>query len=525
MSPKIQLESDQAAVQGRNKRHHFLSGPFPFPEGAPDLQPSTTLLERFVIKKSITNGRGTSIYLAEDLLQSAEVALKIVDAGPLSNDSNTLHLRQEINVNRMIRNFDHIIKIFDIYSASFAGISLLFLSMEYADGGNLREWLFEHQENPELRCGMGLRYFIQACRGISHLHDTAGMIHLDIKPENMLFSNNVLKIADLGSALAPGILKSRKNSRRAVCIQECFTPQYTSPELFSGNRKLVSPRSDIYSLGVILYELLHPKGHILFKGSAERPQEPNLKAAPPPLRNVSQALNDVVNRCLALKGADHYESVNELVADLENATNNGMAEPSKKPDQNCKKATKLLSQGNLVKAAALIEKLLVADSSNRAALKLRAIINERYAQAESIYLLIEEGIESYDLETLVEHLVEAAAIYPNHPDGFLARKRVEAKVKRFRAAMEKGAEALKKGLWEQALHWLSTAHQLDPGSGHLRELLNALSNITRIREDINQALVQNDFNKARSLASLLDVKILEMGSSVPLLSRRYTWPE
>jgi serine/threonine protein kinase len=501
------------------KTHHFLSGPFPDSGRVPELQSATTLLGRFVIKKHIANGRGTAVYLAEDLLQIVDVALKIVDAGPMSEESNSLHLRHELKVNRMLSEFEHIIKVFDVHSMPLGGTTLFFLSMEYADGGNLREWLIENQDHPELRLSIGLHYFMQACRGCCSLHD-AGIFRPDLKPENMGFIKGVLKIYDTGSCISRSIMEEGNQPGADTFVLNRGTPQYMSPEQFSSDYGTVSPKSDIYSLGVILYELAHPRCHLPFEGSPEVLRELHLNATPPPIPNLPANLGYVISRCLDKNPDRRYESARELLADLGSGSVDGSANFSEKLDEILPRAEEFFYQGDFNTASRLLEEALSIEPGNEAAMELRSQIKERFDQAESCYRTIIDQMEQSDLGSLVRELRNAVSIYRDHPGGILPQTRLAAKVSRFRAALENGAEALKKRLWEQAFHLLNTAYQLDGGNVQIKATIDVLGHIIRLREEVNQALVQDDFSKARRLARLADVVIEEMRQSVPVLSQQ-----
>ena len=115
MNSKTPIQYQPNSPPGFEKNGHFLSGPFVSRGSALDLLPSTTLLDRFEVKERIADGRGSTVYLAEDLLESIEVVLKIVDSGPQSEEWITSRLHREMRVSRMISEFNHVIRVFDIH--------------------------------------------------------------------------------------------------------------------------------------------------------------------------------------------------------------------------------------------------------------------------------------------------------------------------------------------------------------------------------------------------------------------------
>ena len=517
MNSRTLIQYHPNSPPGFEKNGHFLSGPFVSRGSALDLLPSTTLLERFEVKERIADGRGSTVYLAEDLLESIEVVLKIVDAGPLSEDWITSRLQREMRVSRMISEFKHVIRVFDIHSVPFGGTALLILTMEYAEGGSLRDWLIENQEDPQLRHSVGLDYFLQVCRGLSFIHD-AGITHLDIKPENMLFSNGVLKISDLGSAIAPGLLKETGQHGEGTFPSDRGTPRYMSPEQsVNSNPVSLSATSDIYSLGVILYELVHPQCRPPFEGSPARLRELHLKAPPRPLPDVPEKLTYVIDRCLEKHPDNRYQNIQEMIADLENGPTNRTASSIRELAEIWNKAQESFSQGNLNEASRLLEEVLCFEPDHGAASELQGKIKERFDQAEQHYRMITEGLEETDLDTLTGFLEEAVAIYPDHPVGVVPQTRLEARAKQLREALEKTSAAMKKELWKPALEWLKKAQQLDRGNVQIEPTIEALTYIKGIRVEINQALIQNDVSEAQRLARLVDAVVEEMKSSVPVL--------
>ena len=163
------------------------------------LSPGDRLLDRFKIIRPIGNGRFSSVYLAEDPLRNMEVALKVVEVSPLSEDIANNQLKREARIHSMVSNHKYVLQVYDMHFTAWGGVGLLLLSMEYANGGTFREFLLKFADDLETRRTTGLEYLKQACQGVGAVH-TAHAVHLDIKPENLLFSGNVLKVSDFGSS-------------------------------------------------------------------------------------------------------------------------------------------------------------------------------------------------------------------------------------------------------------------------------------------------------------------------------------
>jgi formylglycine-generating enzyme required for sulfatase activity len=182
--------------------------------------------------------------------------------------------------------------------------------MDYAEGGSLRQWLID---NPDVkgRRQQALEYFRQACEGVKAIHK-AGLVHLDLKPDNLLLQGEVIKVSDFGL--------SRGMGRSSVASPELLrdgvgTPWYMAPEqILAARPEDLECQADIYSLGVILFEILD--GAAPYKGTAAQILEKIERGIRPKLRNVDGHPAEVVWRCLERRPEDRYQSVTELLLAL-----------------------------------------------------------------------------------------------------------------------------------------------------------------------------------------------------------------
>jgi predicted Ser/Thr protein kinase len=176
--------------------------------------------------------------------------------------------------------------------------TLYYFIMEYVDGANLRQVMQAGQLAPE----EALRIVPQICEALQYAHDE-GIVHRDIKPENILLDQRgKVKIADFG--LAKLAATSKEQFTLTGTHQVMGTPRYMAPEQMEGSHA-VDHRADIYSLGVVFYEMLTgrvPAGHF----------EPPSKAA-----NVDERVDQVVLRALARDPASRFQSVSELKSNVE----------------------------------------------------------------------------------------------------------------------------------------------------------------------------------------------------------------
>jgi len=296
---------------------NFLSGPYVQQRPLVTLSQGDILVERFKIKRSIGIGRFSSVYLAEDSLGKKEVALKVVEVGPMSNDIADLQLRREMKIHSRISNHKYVIKIYDMHYAHWGGTGLLLLSMEYGDGDTFRKFLLEHSDDLKKRQTIGLNYFKQACHGVEAVHE-AKAVHLDLKPENLLFCGEVLKVSDFGAAKAAQQMTQMSASSQEMSSIGEGTPAYMSPEHISApHPDDVDSRADIYALGIILFELLHPTCRQPFGGSNTRLKECHLTVPAPYLKEACAGMADIIAKCLEKDPANRYQTVRELIDDVE----------------------------------------------------------------------------------------------------------------------------------------------------------------------------------------------------------------
>ncbi|HKQ15189.1 MAG TPA: tetratricopeptide repeat protein [Steroidobacteraceae bacterium] len=265
-------------------------------------------------------------YLAEQLAPvKRHVALKIIKPGM---DTKSVVARFEAE-RQLLALMDHpnVAKVFDAGSTP-AGRP--YFVMELVRGLRITEYC----EQLQLMIAERLQLFMQVCQAIQHAHHK-GVMHRDIKPSNVLVTMHdgqpVVKVIDFGIAKATQGPMSEQTLHTAV-DQFIGTPAYISPEQTDLSQRNVDTRSDIYSLGVLLYELL--TGHTpldtqeLLSSSAEemrrrvREQEPptpsaRLATLELSAKDVQGDLDWIVMRCLEKEPARRYQTVNDLLLDIQ----------------------------------------------------------------------------------------------------------------------------------------------------------------------------------------------------------------
>jgi len=272
------------------------------------------VLDKYTIQGSLGSGGFGSVYLAEDTYLKEKVALKVVVAGESDKAQNACEqIVHEFKLREKISDVSHIVRAKDPRTCEHMNLTLVLLPMDFAEGGSFRDWLKKNKDE-EARTKGGLKIFRQACLGVKAIHD-AGLSHLDIKPANILLVDNTAKIADFGIGRYGASMFA--NNPKQVKRQGIGTPQYMSPEQFhSARQKDIGPASDIYSLGIVLYELLD--GSLPFDGpSYDEYRQKHLHDAPTEIKGAFAKYWGVVSRCLAKKADNRYSDIDQLISDLD----------------------------------------------------------------------------------------------------------------------------------------------------------------------------------------------------------------
>jgi serine/threonine protein kinase len=487
-----------------------------------DLQPGQRLLDRFTISRVLGRGSVGTVYLANDDVRSMEVALKIA---LVASDIAAEQVRHEIRLSTKITDHSHVVRLFDIHCAEYEGLVLLLISMEYADGGSLRQWLIENKDDPTKRRSEGVRLFVQASEGVQALHD-AGIVHGDVKPENLLFVNGVLKVSDL--SLSRHIHDSSSDHwvwRSGQVGHFVGTPTYMSPEQFdAAHPDDVDCRSDLYSLCIILCEMQHPRCRPPFGGSCEQLRDRHLHMAPLIPEGVEGNCARVIARCLQKDPRDRYQNVEQMLDDLQTQAERTALCPApidpqlqidQRVDSLWRQAVECVEARRLEEARRLCSRILRIDAEHDNAQRMLEEIQCRDQQARQFYAKIERGIAYQSLGELLPLLEEAVSIYPNHPDGRLVQNQLLSLTGQYDEAMHQAVAAINANEWQLAQANLERARQIEPGSPAIVRLCEYVSEvrlqITTMRNGINAAIEEGQRDKAIFLAHNLDAYIRQIG--------------
>ncbi len=259
-------------------------------------------ISHYQILEKLGEGGMGIVYKAQDTKLDRLVALKFLPRHLTANESEKVRFLQEARAASAL-NHPNVCTIYGI--EEYEGQQ--FIEMEYIDGVTLREKFQITNSKPET----AIAYAIQIGDALHEAH-SAGIVHRDVKAENiMVNSKNQIKVMDFGLAKLKGSLKLTKTSSTVGTLA------YMAPEQIQDGE--VDARSDIFSFGVVLYEML--TGHLPFRGEHEAAvmySIVNEEATPlqKELPDASSQLVHIMNRALEKDPEERYQSVHDMVIDL-----------------------------------------------------------------------------------------------------------------------------------------------------------------------------------------------------------------
>jgi beta-lactam-binding protein with PASTA domain/serine/threonine protein kinase len=266
------------------------------------------LSDRYEIGEILGFGGMSEVHLARDQRLHRDVAVKVLRADLARDPSFYLRFRREAQ-NAAALNHPAIVAVYDTGEAETPAGPLPYIVMEYVDGVTLRDIV--HTEGP-MPAKRALEVIADACQALNFSHQH-GIIHRDVKPANIMISKaGAVKVMDFGIARA--LADANSVTQTAAVIG---TAQYLSPEQARGEK--VDSRSDVYSLGCVLYEML--TGEPPFVGDspvAVAYQHVREDPVPPSQRHndISPELDAVVLKSLAKNPDNRYQTAAEMRADL-----------------------------------------------------------------------------------------------------------------------------------------------------------------------------------------------------------------
>ena len=262
--------------------------------------------DRYQIIKTLGEGGMANVYLAHDNILDRDVAVKVL-RGDLANDEKFVRRFQREALSASSLSHPNIVQMYDVGEDD----GQYYIVMEYVDGKTLKQVL---KQRGHLSITEVIDIMLQVTDGMAHAHD-AYIIHRDIKPQNiMILSNGMIKITDFGVATA-------LNSTQLTQTNSVMgTVHYLPPEQANGKGSTI--RSDIYSMGIMMYELL--TGLVPYKGdSAVEIALKHLKEPLPSIRkqnpSIPQSIENIIIKATAKNPKNRYTDARSMHEDLKTA--------------------------------------------------------------------------------------------------------------------------------------------------------------------------------------------------------------
>ncbi len=268
------------------------------------LTPGTTFAGRYLVIEEIGRGGMGRVYKVLDQEINEKVSLKLIKPEVAAHRGTIERFQNEIRITRRITH-KNVCRMYHLgrHEENY------YITMEYVSGENLKSMI---RMNKELRVETALNIAVQICEGLAEAH-RLGIIHRDLKPHNiMIDEEGNVRIMDFGIARS---IETRGATAPGVMIG---TPEYMSPEQVEGRE--VDARSDIYALGVILFEMLTGKPpfagdtplNVAFRHKTEVPLDPRSHNP-----QVPPSLSRIVLKCLEKQKEKRFQTATELGRELQ----------------------------------------------------------------------------------------------------------------------------------------------------------------------------------------------------------------
>lgn len=294
------------------------------------MNPGYEIGHRYRIIRSLGEGGMANVYLAHDMVLDRDVSVKLLRLDLQDDPSTKRRFHREAMAATQL-NDPHIVGIYDVGEDH----GLQYMVMQYVKGTDLKAYIKKHYPIP-LPQVIDIMEQVLSAVATAHAH---GIIHRDLKPQNILIDENKnVKITDFGIAVAVSQDSLTQTNTLMGSVH------YLSPEQARGS--IATKQSDIYSLGIILFELL--TGKVPFEGETAvsialkhfREEIPSVREQN---KEIPQALENVIIKATAKEPAERYSSVNEMAADLKTVLDPQRAnEPRLKIQQDDNGETKVL---------------------------------------------------------------------------------------------------------------------------------------------------------------------------------------
>jgi tetratricopeptide (TPR) repeat protein len=460
-----------------------------------------TKLGKYVIQSELGSGAMGVVYRAEDPRLGRLVALKTTNAEVASNPNLLQRFYREAQAAAKLTH-PNIVTIYEIDEAN----GLPFIAMEFLEGENLQKIISDRREVAVLE---KLQIIIDTCKGLDYAHQH-GVVHRDIKPGNIVVSTSgQVKIVDFGIARV-GVSSMTRTG------DVLGTVMYMSPEQVQG--QTVDARSDVFSLGVVLYELLtyqvpfpgEDVPSILFKILNEPPETITqyIPQCPPQLEQI-------VQRALAKDREERYQSAEDMALELHRIAD-GVKRNTM--DVYLEQGKRSLQAGDFTVAKESLQKVLEIDSSHQLAQGLLAEVRERM-QARQRALKLEgnirqakEALQAEQYEDAIGLLEEALRLDPHHEEALKCKKLAvehRERSEKIRRHLERAEKLAAKADFQQATSELEAVLALDPRNTTALRMIKSVGKefaeqerVRQVRQFLEGArnqLAEKNFGKALEL--------------------------
>lgn len=302
--------ADSSSTFGIPRRRKPTTTPWVVKEGL--------LLGDFRLESKLATGGMSEVYLATQVSLGRKAAVKIVSTPSTISDPVLARLEKEATVLASFTS-PHIVQVLASGTADAAdGSTLHWLAMEYMPNGDLANWVQRRGAPPD---SLGAAWLLDCLSGLLYAHQR-GIVHRDLKPHNLLLTvDGDVKISDFG------LLKEARPRSMDLTMDGTVvgTPQYISPEQALG--EAVDERSDIYSLGASFFHVL--SGRLAFQERNSTAMLLKITQQEPPLLGevapgLSRPLAVIINRMLARRPDDRYQSVRVILEDFKSYVQRGL---------------------------------------------------------------------------------------------------------------------------------------------------------------------------------------------------------
>ena len=430
-----------------------------------------TKLGRYEIQGELGSGAMGIVYRAEDPRLGRPVALKTTNAEVAGNPDLLKRFYREAQAAAKLTH-PNIVTIYEIDEAN----GVPFIAMEFLEGASIQKVIADRSDIPILK---KVQIVIDTCKGLDYAHQH-GIVHRDVKPGNIVVLNNgQVKIVDFGIARV-GVSSM---TRTGVVLG---TVMYMSPEQVQG--QTVDARSDVFSLGVVLYELLTYQTpfpgddvpSILYKILNE-PPEAITKCIP----QCPAPLEQIVQRALAKDREERYQSAEDMAFDLQRIADNLKRDTV---DVFLQQGQRCLQQDDLTIAKESLQKVLEIDSSHELAKSLLAQVRERIQSRQRMQKVehdlgqAKEALQAEQYEDAVSLLEEVLCLDSGNEEAKqckqLAVERRDRSEK-IRRHLERAGKLAAQADFQRAKADLEAVLAIEPGSwaalGMMRWVIQELS--------------------------------------------------